>query len=576
MRVALLPLVALACLDPVAVAQCEEAILIGKNGSTGSGGWESASISGDLAVVCSGGIAGGLGGSVLTTVSVYCRWDVGTPSNLEDDHWTLQQTIADPKGELLPGNYEEDRFGGATAIDDDFLLIGATGYAGSGEVYMYAKDDQGTPDDPMDDSWVERGSLPPIGPLANGSLANSMDLYGDLLAVGNSGGALVDGFKMGSVCIYYRDRQGTATPLDDTWQPLQQVVPPNGDLDEFGYALSISEDGLIVGTNFWDEAAHIYRRNDGGTSDRIEDDRWVFETTLLPDASEPDSIYGTQFGTAVAISGDRAVVGASREDEHGEDSGVAYVYRRNPDGSWVEEARLCPRDGFWRDQFGSSVAIEGNTMLIGAGSDDVRNNFGGLFTVNNRGSIYIWQFDETQGLWSEQSKLVSEQYPGAFMGYGVAMDKKRILAWGSGPKFNARFTVFRRDASLCASPHLIPVSTGGKYELKFNAGLEYRDEPYFIFGSASGTSPGLPLPNGMTLPLVADAYFLATLNSSVDEAKRFNGSISHEGNALASLTIPPLWTPVLAGATLHHALIVGEQLDNAIFVSNPVRLELRP
>ncbi len=575
MRSTLLGFVALTCFAPVIAAQCEEAILIGKNQSTYVA-WESAAISGNQAVVSSGTIATNWSQTVLTTASVYCYWDAGTPTKLEDDHWILQQVMADPKGELEYGYFEEDRFGGATAIDDDLMLIGSTGYAGSGEVYMYAKDDQGTPDNPLDDAWVERGSLPPIGPNSNGPFANSMDMSGDLLAIGNSGGALVDGEEMGSVCIYFRNRQGTATPLDDTWEPLQQVIPPNNDLNEFGHAVSISEYGLIVGTNFWDEAAQIYRRNDGGTPERIDDDRWTFETTLLTSVVEPDASFRTQFGTAVAISDNRAVVGASREDEYGEDSGAAYVYRRNADGTWLEEARLIPRDGFRSDHFGSSVAIDGNLILIGARSDDGRNSMAGWLTPNHRGSVYVWQFDETQGRWIEQSKLVTEKVLWASMGLGVAMDQKRVIVWGTGDWPEARFAVYLRGKSLCASPQSISVSSGGEYELNFNGGFEHSNAPYFIFGSASGTKPGLPLPGGMTLPLVPDNYFLATQNSTVEEARRFSGEIGHEGVARASISFRPQLTPVLAGVTLHHALIVGNQLEDAIFVSNPVRLELRP
>src|SRR5688500_2161260 len=71
------------------------------------------------------------------------------------------------------------------------------------------------------------------------------------------------------------------------------------------------------------------------------------------------------FGTAVAIDGDTAIIGAPYDDELATSGGATYVFVH--DGSnWVEEAKLLPANGAAFDFFGSSVAVDGDTALVGA------------------------------------------------------------------------------------------------------------------------------------------------------------------------------------------------------------------
>ena len=71
------------------------------------------------------------------------------------------------------------------------------------------------------------------------------------------------------------------------------------------------------------------------------------------------------FGSAVALSGRTAVVGAAWDNAGGTDRGAAYVYRRGG-SSWTQQARLTAVDGRANDQFGRSVAVSGDTALVGA------------------------------------------------------------------------------------------------------------------------------------------------------------------------------------------------------------------
>src|SRR5690606_29767164 len=83
-----------------------------------------------------------------------------------------------------------------------------------------------------------------------------------------------------------------------------------------------------------------------------------------------DRAVGDQFGTSVSRSGNSALVGALRDDDNGADSGSAYLYQYDPSsGTWME-TKLTASDGAADDLFGISVSLSGNRALVGAPRDD--------------------------------------------------------------------------------------------------------------------------------------------------------------------------------------------------------------
>ena len=80
----------------------------------------------------------------------------------------------------------------------------------------------------------------------------------------------------------------------------------------------------------------------------------------------------TAFGYSVSIDGDTVVIGASGDDDEESNSGSAYVFTRDTAGDlasgWTEVAKLTADDGAASDEFGYSVSIDGDTMVIGAKS----------------------------------------------------------------------------------------------------------------------------------------------------------------------------------------------------------------
>ena len=109
-----------------------------------------------------------------------------------------------------------------------------------------------------------------------------------------------------------------------------------------------------------------------------------------------DGAAGNQFGNPVAVDGDTAVIGVSADDDNGGDSGSAYVFTRDA-GVWTEQQKLAASDGAAGDLFGVSVAVDGDTAVIGAFFDDDN----GI----NSGSAYV--FTRSGTAWTQQAKLTA-------------------------------------------------------------------------------------------------------------------------------------------------------------------------
>src|SRR5262249_47654789 len=119
---------------------------------------------------------------------------------------------------------------------------------------------------------------------------------------------------------------------------------------------------------------------------------WVEEALL----TASDARVRNYFGSSVAISGDVVVVGAWNDDDTGAASGSAYVFRF--DGShWIEEAKLRASDAAPGEEFGNAVSVSGPVAVIGA-------KFDATFGTSS-GAAYVFRFDGTR--WLEEAKLTA-------------------------------------------------------------------------------------------------------------------------------------------------------------------------
>ncbi|MCA9254237.1 MAG: hypothetical protein KDA33_01310 [Phycisphaerales bacterium] len=140
---------------------------------------------------------------------------------------------------------------------------------------------------------------------------------------------------------------------------------------------------------------------------------WIPQTSLSPD----DGDTGNGFGSVIAMDGDTVVVGAHYDDEAGEDSGAAYVFHRT-DGEWSQVAKLMASDAMGDELFGRSVAVSGSMIVVG--------------TSGYVNAAYVYR--NVAGVWQEIAKLTSPTAETTGFGYRVAIDGDTIAV--TAPRYS--------------------------------------------------------------------------------------------------------------------------------------------
>ncbi len=197
----------------------------------------------------------------------------------------------------------------------------------------------------------------------------------------------------------------------DPWIQVAKLTASDGVADDdFGFSVAIEGDTIVVSARRDDSyrgSAYVFVKPAGGWSD-------LTQTAKL---TASDGAASDQFGYSVAISGDTIVVGASGDDSS---RGSAYVFVR-PAGGWsnmTQTAKLTASDRAAGDYFGPSVAISGNTLLVGALGDDAF-----------RGSAYV--FVKPAGGWSDMTQsaklTASDGAAGDNFGHSVASSGNIML-----------------------------------------------------------------------------------------------------------------------------------------------------
>ena len=129
-----------------------------------------------------------------------------------------------------------------------------------------------------------------------------------------------------------------------------------------------------------------------------------------------DSAAEDYFGSSAALDGDTALVGADHDNSK---SGSAYIFTRSGT-TWTQLQKLTASDGVGSDYFGHSIALDGDTALVGAYGDDSR-----------RGSAYI--FTRSGGAWSQQQKLtLSDGEALDYFGISAALNGDTALVGATG------------------------------------------------------------------------------------------------------------------------------------------------
>ena len=159
----------------------------------------------------------------------------------------------------------------------------------------------------------------------------------------------------------------------------------------------------------------------------------------------------TQFGSSVAISGDRALIGAPDVDDPETNSGAAYLYERDGAGTWVEVAKLSPSAPRNFIEFGHSVALSGNRAVVSALRDSISDAGTSVGPVTFVGAVYVFERNAA-GTWVDVARLTPSDGSSAFLfGSSVSLSGDRVLVGANedghaGPSSGSAY-VYERNAS---------------------------------------------------------------------------------------------------------------------------------
>ena len=335
---------------------------------------------------------------------------------------------------ITPSDREEaDEFGYSVSISGDNIIIGAP-----------FEDEDANRDNPLNvagsayifrDSagiWVEQQKIVSADRAEEDQFGISVCISGDYAIVGayvededaNGGNTL----SLSGSAYIYKQTAGT-------WSQQNKIVATDrNDNDQFARSVSISGNYAMAGSYLEDEDMNgANTLSDPGSAYIFKQaaDTWGQQQKIVAETkiSIPDRAADDQFGRSLAINGDYAVVGARYEDENANgldslaDAGSAYIFK-NTEGVWNQHQKLVPADRGAGDNFGHSVSISGDYIILGAPFED--ENANGLDSFADAGSAYI--FRDSAGIWVEQQKIVpTDRAAGDQFGYSVAISGDYVI-----------------------------------------------------------------------------------------------------------------------------------------------------
>ncbi len=390
------------------------------------------------------------------------------------------------------------QFGNAIAVSGNTMVVGArfdsTTASQAGAAYVYIL---------SGGTWTQQAVL-----LANdGALADkfgySVAISGDTIVVGayNDDSPLSNA---GSAYVFVRS--GT------TWSFQQKLTASDEAADDqFGIAVAIGGPTIFVGANFSDQpsnsdAGAVYRYTQSGTV-------WSQVQKLIPVGGV---ILGDHFGEALAVSGTKLAVGSPGADVPLTAAGSVYVFV-DIGGSYIQQDKISIATGANGDNFGNSVAIEGNTLIGGA------LQYTPIVAQPAYGAAYVYEFNGSA--WVSQGRLTASDgasvdrfgYSVAVTGNTVAIGAREDDTIAGGPDAGSAYIFTRAGATWTEKQKLAPADpfNGDRfgYAVAFQAGN-------VIVGAAE---KALTSPNGQ-----GAAYYYSSANATF---------FDYDGDAKADISI---------------------------------------
>ncbi|SMC61784.1 Ig-like domain-containing protein, partial [Moheibacter sediminis] len=380
--------------------------------------------------------------STRGAANVY-KWD--------GENWVFQQKL------VASDAAQDDYFGYSgkgggnadekvVAIDGEYIVVSAfmededengdNTINGSGSAYIFKLEG---------DTWVEKQKIVASDRSQYASFGSSLAINGESLLIGSKGSSSAYVFQLENEI--WTEKQKMTMPLDDDGVYTS----------EFGKSTAIDGNQILIGANQTYESminvgvVYVYQKNG---------ELWEIQQTL----SAPTRFSGAYFGCSIAVSGDYLVVGAFYEDDQGVENfgpGAAYIFKKN-ETNWEFHQKIVAWDGrAVSDQFGISVSIDGENLLVGAWGEDEDEN--GENTIDWAGSAYLFKLEE--GNWISNQKIVaSDRNSSSSFGGSVALRGNRFII-GAESEFEGEFQyaagssyIFQMDCPLL-NPEVSPLES---------------------------------------------------------------------------------------------------------------------
>jgi hypothetical protein len=437
--------------------------------------------------------------------------------------WSLQQKLTAPDGAFY------DHFGISVAISGDTLVIGAhTRTIGThleqGAAYVFAR--TGT-------TWNLQQKLTAIDGAAYDGFGASVAIHGDTLVVGVWLDDIGTNHDQGSAYVFAR--------TGAVWSEQKKLTAADGaEEDNFGVSVAIQGETIVVGAvnkkvgaNPSQGEAYVFART--GTT-------WNQQQKL----TAIDGAAGDKFGISVAIHGDTLIVGAFLDDiGANRDQGSAYVFERS-NGMWNERQKLTASDGAPKDRFGSAVATVGFITVVGKNQADVDGNMA-------QGSAYVFgQMSGGGGMLKELHHLrAADGAPEDKFGVSVAINDQTIVVGAYADKIGANSSQGAAYVFANTPPTITPFTP-----LTLNKGGS--PKPFVI---ANLTDPDQPL-DSLTLnvaPLAGSGVTIS--NISVNPAGQLSAILQASCDATLSTFTLTVMDSFAMTASAPLTLIIGPDIE---------------
>jgi hypothetical protein len=290
------------------------------------------------------------------------------------------------------------------------------------------------------------------------------------------------------------------------------------ELAGFGRSIDIDEDTIVIGAP-GEGAVFVFELVDGG---------WAQTARLEP----VGLASGSQFGYSVAISGNQIAAGArlASTETGGNSAGAVYIFERQA-GRWVEQARLTAIDGTPSAVFGHSLALDGDTLLVGARGAGLPPE------QRNAGAAYIFH-RSSQG-WSEQARLSAPQ-PSRHDFFGHAVAIKGDLAAVSAPGVDdteqgansGAVYLFERHESIWYRSNPLPRPPTGPHTA-FGGSLALGQDELVVGAYQEGMYPYIPYFQGTA----GAAYYYDRQGGSWSQPERIAGDLGGEFGGITAWTV---------------------------------------